>query len=133
MSRDVFNSLQSKGGGKGQKVKDLLDQWNVVHDEKVSFAKYNPQKYYWMEPNEMVLKGDWTPVLFNMDTMIMTVFRVPKDSFFVGEGGLQKKRKDPKKQNSLSLKFREESFTEICSKMEFGGFVSSIIKVSLID
>jgi hypothetical protein len=131
MSQETFKKFEAKGRGKDKIVKELFDEWGIDYDQNVNFAKYmSRRKYYWMNPSGGVLSKDWTIVLFNTDTLIITVMRVPKGSLSVSKDGL-KVRNDPSKPGYLDLVFLDSSFIEKQSKVDFSKYITDVIKVKI--
>ena len=131
MSQETFKKFEANGRGKDKIVKKLFDEWGIDYDQNVNFAKFmSRRKYYWMEPSGDVLSKDWTIALFNTDTLIITVIRVPKDSLSVSKDGL-KVRNDSSKQGYLDLVFLDNSFIEKQSKVDFSKYITNVIKVEL--
>ena len=129
---DVFSKLQAGGRGKDKIVKPLFDEWKIEYDEVLNFSKYTvSSKYYWLEPSKDVLSKDWTVVLFNTDTLMMTVMRIPKDTLTVESGEGFKIRNDSSKQGVLKLEFLDNSFIEKHSKINFTEYITNVIKVTV--
>ncbi len=131
MTQETFKKFETNGRGKDNIVKELFDEWGIDYDQNVNFAKYmSRRKYYWMNPSGGVLSKDWTIVLFNTDTLIITVMRVPKGSLSVSKDGL-KVRNDPSKPGYLDLVFLDSSFIEKQSKVDFSKYITDVIKVKI--
>ena len=131
MNQETFKKFEAKGPGKDKIVKGLFNEWGIDYDQNMNFSKYiSGSKYYWMEPSAKVLTKDWSIVLFNTFTLIITVIRVPKDSLSVTNEGF-KIRNDSSKQGYLELGFLDNCFIDKYSKVDFSKYITNVIKVEL--